>query len=234
MVKTFTFLLLLALHSDLPPSSGAFSTSKPSLQRSSAVTKPPAFIDRSKKNIHPPAISTQLHYGKFIDVPDGFFTLLFPLLSITLSISKQIARARLEERAWEIRLEESRKARMEADPSLTMSELKRQDAGRDYTAYGRGRQLQVLEKTTTATASKKTGKMTLEDVLQFEADYGIDYDPYYDDPYTEEELPVDETFRNDKVYGDRVYESGEVFYYDKESNLYYRQGSKPRVKNFWS
>jgi hypothetical protein len=197
------------------------------------VSKPPPFIDRTNKNQHPHAFSTQLQYGKFIDVPDGFFTLLFPLLSITLSISKQIARARLEERAWELRLDESRKARMDADPSLTMNELKRQDAGREYTVYGRGRQLQVLEKTTAATATK-TGKMTMEDVSQFEADYGIDYDPYYDDPYTEEELPDDETFRKDKVYGDRVYASGEVFYYDKESNMYYRQGSKPRVKNFWS
>lgn len=73
--------------------------------------------------------------------------------------------------------------------------------------------------------------MSDEEIARFESLYGIEYDPYYDDPYTEEELPMGK-FNVDKRYGDRVYSDGEVFYKTAEG-LYYRQGAKPRNWKFW-
>lgn len=73
--------------------------------------------------------------------------------------------------------------------------------------------------------------MSDDDIRAFEATYGIDYDPYYDDPYTEDELPNDVNFRVDRLYGDRIYENGEVFY--KDGDVYYRQGAKPRNVSLW-
>ncbi|KAL3816706.1 hypothetical protein ACHAXA_009145 [Cyclostephanos tholiformis] len=72
--------------------------------------------------------------------------------------------------------------------------------------------------------------MTDDEIKTFESTYGVEYDPYYDEPYTENELPEGK-FRVDKSYGDRRYENGEIFY--REGNLYYRQGSRPRQKKFW-
>jgi len=76
--------------------------------------------------------------------------------------------------------------------------------------------------------------MTDEQILQFEDEYGVEYDPYYDEPYTEEELPDDMKFYKDKSYGDRRYENGEVFYQDENNkNIYWRQGGRPRLRQFW-
>ncbi len=61
----------------------------------------------------------------------------------------------------------------------------------------------------------------------------VDYDPYYDDPYTEDELPDDIPFNVDKKYGDQIFENGEIFYREKETGLYYGQGAKPRNLSFW-
>jgi len=77
-------------------------------------------------------------------------------------------------------------------------------------------------------------KMSEDEIRAFEVQFGVDYDPYYDDPYREDELPADQKFSVDKRYGDRVYENGEIFYKDAASGLYYRQGAKPRNLSFWS
>ena len=76
-------------------------------------------------------------------------------------------------------------------------------------------------------------RMTDKEIALFEMEYGVEYDPYYDDPYKEEELPDDVSFNVDKKYGDRIYENGEIFYKDRESGLFYRQGAKPRNLSFW-
>jgi hypothetical protein len=185
-----------------------------------------------------------------IDVPDGFFTLTFPMLGIMLQVSKQINRARLEERAFDLRLKEARERKMELDPSLTESELIRQEAAQDVSYYGpdaiarrkegnteeassaRGpKRVTVLERDGREEGRRYT--LSDEEIDDIEA-MGVEYDPYYDDPYTEEELPDDEDYRRDKRYGDRTYDNGEVFYKDADSGLFYRQGAKPRSKSFWA
>merc|ERR1712129_367219 len=65
---------------------------------------------------------------------------------------------------------------------------------------------------------------------EFEASYDIKFDPYYDQPYVEEELPSDTDFSKDPFFGDRIYENGEIFF--KDGSLFYRKGSRPRMKFF--
>ena len=77
-----------------------------------------------------------------------------------------------------------------------------------------------------------SSQMSDDEISNFESTYGVQYDPYYDEPYAEDELPAGK-YKEDKSYGDRRYENGEVFYKDEGSGLFYRQGSKPRQKKFW-
>jgi len=183
------------------------------------------------------------------------------MLGVLLSISKGFARLRLEESAWEQRLEGGRLNRLRDDPSLTELELRRQEAELEWSAYGKPRQQQeereksvkeegeilfrnsrrrvkVMEKDDDCDdnydndVESRRHHMNDDEINQFEIEYGVEYDPYYDDPYVEEELP-EGSFKIDKKYGDRIYENGEIFYKDKASNLFYRQGSKPRNLSFW-
>lgn len=76
--------------------------------------------------------------------------------------------------------------------------------------------------------------MTDAEITAFELEYAIKYDPYYDEPYDESELPNDMKCTIDRRYGDRIYENGEIFYKDPETGLFYRQGAKPRNLKFWT
>lgn len=216
--------------------------------------------------------TTSLHV--LLDVPDHFFAFTFPMLGILLSVSKGFARLRMEERAWEQRLEEARLRRLEEDPTLSELELRKQEAALEWSAYGkprmdeeralqeekrkteqeeadynldeggrRGRRssrggVQVMEREAIGVDEKDTDDdrvhhMTDEEINRFEIEYNVEYDPYYDDPYSEDELPEDMEYELDRKYGDRFYSNGEVFYKDKASGLYYRQGAKPRDLSFW-
>lgn len=76
--------------------------------------------------------------------------------------------------------------------------------------------------------------MSSDEISAFESQYNTPYDPYYDEPYTESQLPQNMKFKVDKSYGDRRYENGEIFYKDQDgSGYYYRMGSRPRQKKFW-
>jgi hypothetical protein len=204
-----------------------------------------------------------------VDVPDGFFTYTFPVLGILLSISKSFARVRMEERAWEQRLEEGRLEMLQRDPTLTELDLRRAQAAQEWSAYGvsssrssssqqateqetrrqddnlyerrQRSRVSVLDRnddaddeaeTSDASQTKQRYIMTEEEIKAFELEFGIAYDPYYDDPYTVDELP-DGKCEIDKRYGDRIYPNGEIFYKDGQTGLYYRQGSKPRNINFF-
>jgi hypothetical protein len=188
-----------------------------------------------------------------LDVPDNFFTILLPTLSLFLAFSKAVARSRLEERAWEQRLEESRLEQLERDFGQTEIELRKREAAAEWSAYGRNvngeqqeqeewntRKRVVTRQQTKENASRggsreyySNGIMSPQEIEKFEREFGVQYDPYYDDPYTEEELPEDIPYKVEKLYGDRIYKDGEVFYKDDKTGLYYRQGSQPRTQKFW-
>ena len=191
-----------------------------------------------------------------LDVPDYFFTFTFPILGIMLSISKNFGRLRMEERAWEQRVEEARQKRLREDPTLTEIELRRKEASLEWSAYGKPRmeeeraERQRGERENSRSRVKvmdrddeydddvdemdpREYRMNDDEIAMFEAEYGIEYDPYYDDPYSEEELPDDIPYNVDKKHGDRIYNNGEIFFKDKESGLFYRQGARPRNLSFW-
>ena len=167
-----------------------------------------------------------------------------------MQISKNFGRLRMEERAWEQRLDEGRQKRLREDPTLTEIELRRKEAGMEWSAYGKPRMDEerelkesrsrvkvmdrVEEKEYEDDVEYRRTRMSDQEIDMFEAEYGVDYDPYYDDPYTEDELPDDVAFNTNRKYGDRIYKDGEIFYKDKTSGLFYRQGAKPRNLSFWS
>lgn len=164
-----------------------------------------------------------------VNVPEGFFSTSFFMLGILLSISKNFARVRLEERAWEQRLAEGRERALKKDPTLTELDLRRAEAATEWSAYGAPRMM-TRERRTSRVAV--VDRMNDQDIQEFEREYGVAYDPYYDDPYEEDELP-EGTFEVDRMYGDRIYDDGEIFYKDSKSGLFYRQGSKPRNFRFF-
>jgi hypothetical protein len=208
--------------------------------------------------------SSTTSLNSLLEVPPYFFTFTFPMLGILLTISKEFARRRLEESAWEQRLEEAREKRLRDNPSLTELDLRRKEAGLEWSAYGKPRRqeeerekamreeddegsyrsssrrrVKVMEKDEDYDddyddddVENRKNVMSDNEINQFEMEYGVEYDPYYDDPYSEEELP-DEPFNLDRKYGDRRYKNGEIFYKDKESGLFYRQGAKPRNLSLW-
>lgn len=164
----------------------------------------------------------------------------------------------MEERAWEQRLDEGREELLRRDPSLTELDLRRREAAQEWSAYGvprmeeeatRRRERELLENggrsrrhrvgvldreddDNPAVSRKQDHRMTDSEIENFELEYGVAYDPYYDDPYTIDELPEGKC-EIDKLYGDRVYTNGEIFYKDAKTGLFYRQGSKPRNLSFF-
>jgi hypothetical protein len=197
--------------------------------------------------------STTTSLNVLLDVPPYFFTFTFPMLGIILSVSKGFGRLRTEERAWEQRLEEAREKRLREDPTLSEIELRRKEAALEWSAYGKPRQeenealerelrgnrrrVKVMERDdyddSTKDLKNRDYRMSDDEINLFELEYGVDYDPYYDDPYSTDELPEDMSYQVDKRYGDRIYSNGEIFYKDKASGLFYRQGAKPRNLSFW-
>lgn len=188
--------------------------------------------------------------GLLVDVPDNFFAVTFPILGIILSVSKSFGRLRMEERAWEQRLEEAREKKLREDPTLTEIELRRREAALEWSAYGKlskeemehedrrpSPRVKVMDREDSNREPEVMSdhRMSDEEIVLFEMEYGVEYDPYYDEPYTEEELDEisDHKFTVDRKYGDRIYENGEIFYKDKESGLFYRQGAKPRSLSFF-
>lgn len=202
---------------------------------------------------HPsPKSTTALNDGVLLDVPEGFFTITMVGSGLFLSIAKDFGRIRMEERAWEQRLEEGRRRRMAEDPTLTELDLRRREAELEWSAYGkpasevireeqersrRRQRVKVMERGAEDDDDDDDDEyrsvfMSDKEIDLFEAEFGIDYDPYYDDPYAEDELP-EGNFKTDKKYGDRFYEDGEIFYKEANSGLFYRQGARPRNSSFF-
>jgi len=266
MMKLVFFGILIGVYIIVDVSAFApVSKSSTTIIMNSLLNKRSVLTQRTNGNgngnrIRTMPTSTSLNV--LLEVPEYFFTFTFPMLGILLSVSKGFARLRLEESAWEQRLEEARAKRLRDDPTLTELELRRKEASLEWSAYGKPRKqeeerekvmrdgdgetlsrsrrgLKVVEnddpyeENDDADLGNRSYHMNDDEINQFEMEYGIEYDPYYDDPYAEDELSDDIDFRVDKKYGDRIYENGEIFYKDKSTGLFYRQGAKPRNLSFW-
>jgi len=185
-----------------------------------------------------------------MDVDDNFFTATFFSIGLFYSLGKAYNRYLLEEVAFEQRKLEAREKRMEDDPTLSELDLRREESEGWTSIYGkrnrrgggsasgkegereekwRGSRVAVLDR---EEDDDDVNGMSDEEIADFESKYGVEYDPYYDEPYEESELPEGK-FKEDKSYGDRRYANGEVFYKDESTGLFYRQGSRPRQKKFW-
>ena len=197
--------------------------------------------------------STELNWGILVAVPDDFFTITGISLGFAYTILRSWNRVTVENVAWENRLEDARQAKLDDEDELnpnsyTELDLRKMDAAASKSAYGpdlmdgrererRGRRVQTLDDDyydeEEDEKSDRNYNMSDEQINEFEGTYGVAYDPYYDEPYTMDELP-DDPFVEDKVYGDRRYENGEIFYRDESNDdLYWRQGGRPRLKQFW-
>jgi hypothetical protein len=93
----------------------------------------------------------------------------------------------------------------------------------------------ILMKRRSDERSDRNYSMADDQINEFEGrTYGVKCDPYYEEPYMVDELPDDMSFVEDKVYGDRRYEKGQIFYRNESNDdLYWRQGCRPLLKQFW-
>lgn len=166
--------------------------------------------------------------------------------------------------AFEQRKLEARERRLAEDPTLDELDLRREESEGWTSVYGkrrrqsrqdgsssgleaqaeggrgRGSRTAVLERELEDDEDDEEDEleddeygMTDDEIEDFESKWGVEYDPYFDEPYEESELPVGK-YKEDKSYGDRRYENGEVFYKDEATGLFYRQGSRPRARKFWN
>ena len=205
---------------------------------------------RSQIICTPDSSPTLLLNGIIMDVPDDFFTYAFFSIGLIYSLGKAYNRYLLEEVAFEQRRMEARERRLDADPTLSEFDLRREESaewksmwGKQARGEGKGYEGEMFgggERGTSRVSvlddrdddDDDEYAMSDEEVASFESRYGVEYDPYYDEPYEESELPAGK-YKEDKSYGDRRYENGEVFYKDEESGSFYRQGGRPRQKKFW-
>lgn len=215
--------------------------------------KPPTAQHLPQNRSHKNHQITTLQNGIIMDVDDNFFTATFFSIGLFYSLGKAYNRYLLEEIAFEQRKMEARERRLEEDPSLSEMDLRREESDSWTSIYGkrsRGRRDRSGDGELEEGREPKYGSrvatmereyddddedfegMSDEEIAEFEAKYGVEYDPYYDEPYEEDELPEGK-YKEDKSYGDRRYANGEVFYKDEATGLFYRQGSKPRQKKFW-
>jgi len=211
----------------LPTSDRIQSNNPPSLLDPQSVGSVCSQSSLGKKRRFP---TTEL---KVIPVPDGFFTWSGIIIGLSLTVSRSMTRVIIENRAWENRLEEAREIRLEEDPTLTELDLRRQEAAVAPSSYGPQPRRNKEKGAEREDDDEYEYNMTEEEIATFQQEFGVTYDPYYDEPYEEDELPDDISFTVDRSYGDRRYENGEIFYFDKETGFYYRQGGKPRLRQFW-
>ena len=142
---------------------------------------------------------------------------------------------------WEERLQNSLQEELEYDDddddddddsnsSNVMSELdlRAEIAEKSPSRYGPNSERSKKQRR--QESNSNTNQINIE--LEFETEYGIPFDPYYDLPYEEDELPIEINYSKDPFFGDRVYENGEQFF-KVTKGLYYRKGSRPRMKFVW-
>ena len=164
-------------------------------------------IRRHNKLVH--TSSTAINNGIIIDVDDNFFTVAFFSIGLFYSLGKAYNRYLLEEVAFEQRRLEARERRLEEDPTLSELDLRREETANWPSVYARKYR---GEGETTASEGERDSKwrksrvsvmdredddgddddygMSDDQISEFESTYGVEYDPYYDEPYEESELPV--------------------------------------------
>jgi hypothetical protein len=165
-------------------------------------------------------------------------------LGLAWVILPYFVRVASAERAWEERLMEARKKRaQETGIELSNVEFYQQSVSTYPSMYGPDGTLERKRKAALRKKDEIEGPMrgeeeeeedlaaSVQERMAFEKEFGLEYDPDYDDPLLEEQLPKDLKFIKLSVYGDRMYEDGRVYF--KDGDVYFRRGAKPRLRSFW-
>jgi len=153
--------------------------------------------------------TTTLQNGIIIDVPDDFFTATFFSIGLFYSLGKAYNRYLLEEVAFEQRKFEARERKLQEDPTLSELDVRREESMNWPSVYARKfrgegetyanernskdgsrrqrRGVAVLDREEDELLDEDefNSQMTDEEINTFESTYGVEYDPYYDEPYEE-------------------------------------------------
>ena len=153
--------------------------------------------------------TTALQNGIIIDVPDDFFTATFFSIGLFYSLGKAYNRYLLEEVAFEQRKFEARERKLQEDPTLSELDVRREESMNWPSVYarkfrGEGETYANERNSNDGSRKKRRGvavldreedelldedefnsQMTDEEINAFESTYGVEYDPYYDEPYEE-------------------------------------------------
>eukprot|EP00586_Coscinodiscus_wailesii_P022185 CAMPEP_0172503708 /NCGR_PEP_ID=MMETSP1066-20121228/171485_1 /TAXON_ID=671091 /ORGANISM="Coscinodiscus wailesii, Strain CCMP2513" /LENGTH=171 /DNA_ID=CAMNT_0013279549 /DNA_START=260 /DNA_END=774 /DNA_ORIENTATION=+ len=159
----------------------------------------------------------------FID--DHYFLIEGIVTGIVLNVATSASRIVSAQDGWEERVKAARVKT--ASDDLTELELMAEVAAVSPSKYGPEAE-QRREIRRAIARGDYDEERERED---FESMYGLKYDPYYEEPYEEDELPSDVSYNTDPFFGDRIYENGDMFF--KEGKVFYRKGGRPRMKFFW-
>jgi len=183
----------------------------------------------SQQGIIPTRTTSLNLFNDFIT--DNFFAVNGLITGFFLTSATGASRIVSANEGWEERLRAAKEEEYLEDDEdednavFTELDIRSEIAEKSPSKYG-----PKSEGGTTRNQSESTDQINVE--LEFETSYGIPYEPYYDVPYEEEELPTDVGYSKDPFFGDRVYENGEQFF-SVGKGMYYRKGSRPRMKFIW-
>lgn len=189
---------------------------------------------------------TALQMGNFY--ADYQFTITGIISGIILSIGQGVSRNAAAEQAFEERIKEAQleanyRRRMNNEQELSELDLRAELAEKSPSMYGpeamerrerKKREMRNMDEDEDEdfeNDNEMDHELSPEEIEEFEEIYGVKYDPYYDQPYFEDELPNDVDFYKDPYFGDRTYENGETFF--RDGDMFWRKGSKPRMKFSW-
>jgi len=152
--------------------------------------------------------TTALQNGIIIDVPDDFFTATFFSIGLFYSLGKAYNRYLLEEVAFEQRKFEARERKLQEDPTVSELDVRREESMNWPSVYARkfrGEGETYVNERNSKDGSRRerrgvavldreddelnedefNSQMTDEEINTFESTYGVEYDPYYEEPYEE-------------------------------------------------
>lgn len=220
MKKIITFYFMTIITTTLTSSSSAFIITN----KNNKLIKKISFIEKSQQQ----DINNLSRLNLFNDfITDNFFAVNGLITGMFLTAATGASRIVSANEGWEERLRRAKEEddddenENEEDLLFTELDIRSDIAKKSPSRYG----------PKAATTATTTDDINTE--IEFESKYGITYDPYYDLPYEEDELPNDVNYSKDPFFGDRVYENGEQFFCVGKG-LYYRKGSRPRMKFLWN
>lgn len=167
-------------------------------------------------------------------VRDHYFLINGIVAGIVLTLGTGVNRNVQANQAWEERVKEAQASRIakggKEESMVNELDLRAELASMSPSMYGPEAKARRKRRGNSGESESEIERdeyeMSDEDIEEFQKQYGVQYDPYYDEVYYEDELPQDVEFSTDPYFGDRIYDNGETFF--KDGDKFYRKGAKPR------